>query len=132
MSLKSHDSSVVIIGNIAGECNKINDSFAKSTVAIESNWKDGDEWKTSVSYIGIKATSEYRVSDLMDLSKGESVYIQGELDQETWENDSGQKNSQIYVEAYTIIPIPDDSENYGDDDVLDDVDVDEPNDDIPF
>lgn len=99
-------SEVIIIGNLVAtpELSYVGSNgvaLLTGTVAINKSWKDKrtGEWQEKASYIDWKAwrgTAE-RLSKYCE--KGEKVMLVGQLEQERWQNDKGEKRSRVVVEV---------------------------------
>ena len=70
-------------------------------VAISERFKQGEEWKSKTSWVTVTAfgnTAKYNA----ELKKGARVLIQGKLDENTWEDQEGNKKSKLVVIANSI------------------------------
>jgi len=67
-------------------------------VAVNSRYKQNNEWKEEVSFFDIVVFGKLGENCAEYLSKGRSVLVEGRLRQRRWETD-GQKRSKIEVVA---------------------------------
>lgn len=95
-------SNITIVGNLTGDpemrftdggSGKINFSMA-----VDRNWKVGDEWKTETSFFNVIAWDPVASEAARLLAKGARVMVNGRLQQRSYEKD-GQKRSIVEVVA---------------------------------
>ena len=96
---------VVLIGNLTRDP-ELRHTASGATVsdfglAINSKYKQGDEWKENVCFVDITAWGNLAENCSKYLSKGSPVLIEGRLNFETWEKD-GKKQNKLAVVA-TIV-----------------------------
>tara|TARA_R100000152_G_C6746563_1_gene170133 strand:+ start:139 stop:528 length:390 start_codon:yes stop_codon:yes gene_type:complete len=94
---------VTIAGNLTRDT-EIKEVGAKSTpvvnctVAVNDGW--GDNEKTY--FIDVTLWGKQAVFANDYLSKGSNVLVTGKLQQDSWEDDNGNKRSKIFVNAFHI------------------------------
>jgi single-strand DNA-binding protein len=82
-------------------------AVASFAIAINRKYKHGEEWKEEVSYIDIVVVGKPAESCGQYLNKGDSVLIDGRLQQRRWDDkDSGQKRSKVEVVAQVVNFMP--------------------------
>jgi single-strand DNA-binding protein len=132
-----HYNSVTLIGNLTRDPDlRTTDGGSKVAefgIAINRKYKANAEWQEDTAFIEITCWGSTAENAEKFLSKGEPVFIDGRISQDTWESD-GQKQSKVYVTAETVnfLHSGDGDSEQSPDDVLDDVDVDDDQGDIPF
>lgn len=76
-------------------------------VAIDTGWwdKNKNEWQDSACFVTVKKWGEYAKS-YAGMKKGDPLFVNGELDEETWKNkDDGKTRSKVIVKADRIQPL---------------------------
>ena len=96
-------------------------------IAVNHRYKQGDEVKDEVCFIGVVVFGKQAESVGQYLSKGNSAIVEGRLQQRTWENDDGQKRSKHEVVAQSVIFMPKKAEAE-----KKESETDEPSGDVPF
>jgi single-strand DNA-binding protein len=96
---------VVLIGNLTRDPD-LRHTTSGATVsgfglAINSKYKQGDEWKENVCFVDITVWGNLAENCSKYISKGSPVLIEGRLNFETWEKD-GKKQNKLAVVA-TIV-----------------------------
>jgi single-strand DNA-binding protein len=86
-----------------------NGSVAEFTIAHNRRWKpkESEEWKENTSFFRVKAYNSLADKIKEKFWKGDFVLIEGRLQEESWENEEGQKRSltKIIAEnAYLVFP----------------------------
>lgn len=77
-------------------------------VAINNPYQDKDgNWHNETAFVDVKVFGK-AADRARDLAKGEQVYIEGSIRQESWEKD-GQKRSKLLFKADSVKPIRDSS-----------------------
>ncbi len=84
-------------------------SVAEFTIAHNRRWKskESDDWKESTSFFRVKAYNGLAEKIKEKFKKGDFVLIEGRLQEESWENEEGQKRSLIKIiaeNAYLVFP----------------------------
>jgi single-strand DNA-binding protein len=95
---------VTIVGNLTSDpelkTTKTGSSVLKVGVAVNRRWKNKqDEWEETVSYFDVNAWGELADNVAASLSKGSRVIVSGRLEQQSWENKEGQKQSKVVLVA---------------------------------
>jgi single-strand DNA-binding protein len=81
-------------------------AVASFAIAVNRKYKQGDETKEEVSYIDIVVFGKQAESCGQYISKGDSVLIDGRLQQRRWETEEGQKRNKIEVVAQSVNFMP--------------------------
>jgi len=81
-------------------------AVASFAIAVNRKYKQGDETKEEVSYIDIVVFGKQAESCGQYISKGDSVLIDGRLQQRRWETEEGQKRSKVEVVAQSVNFMP--------------------------
>ncbi len=71
-------------------------------IAVNRNYKQGDEWKKDVCYIDLTVWGRQAVNCGEYLSKGSQVFLEGRLRYNTWEVE-GKKRSKLDVVADNVL-----------------------------
>jgi single-strand DNA-binding protein len=84
-------------------------SVAEFTIAHNRRWKpkESEDWKESTSFFRVKAYNGLAEKIKEKFRKGDFVLIEGRLQEESWENEEGQKRSLIKIiaeNAYLVFP----------------------------
>lgn len=139
-----HYNRVVLIGNLTKDpelrYTPNNTAVTDFGLAVNRNYQDGSgEWQEDTTFVDITVWGRQAENASQYLTKGNRVFLEGRLDLDQWETDAGEKRSKLGVTAERLSfldSVQDDEgpEAQGDspDEILDDVDVDESEDDIPF
>jgi single-strand DNA-binding protein len=69
------------------------------SVALNSKYKSGDDWKEEVSYIQVTAFGKTAENCGEFLHKGSKVLVQGRLKQDRWDDADGKHRSKVVVIA---------------------------------
>jgi single-strand DNA-binding protein len=98
---------VTVVGNLTAEpeikTTKTGSSVLKVGVAVNRRWKNKqDEWEEEVSFFDVNAWGELADNVAASLSKGSRVIVSGRLEQQSWENKEGQKQSKVVLVADDI------------------------------
>ncbi len=81
-------------------------AVASFTLAVNRRYKQGEENKEEVSYIDIVVFGKQAESCGQYINKGDSVLVDGRLQQRRWETEDGQKRSKIEVVAQSVNFMP--------------------------
>jgi single-strand DNA-binding protein len=81
-------------------------AVASFAIAVNRKYKQGDETKEEVSYIDIVVFGKQAESCGQYINKGDSVLIDGRLQQRRWETEEGQKRSKVEVVAQSVNFMP--------------------------
>jgi single-strand DNA-binding protein len=99
------DNTVTLVGNITRDPEL---RFTPAGIAVANfglAWnrknRDGEE---SVSFFDITCWRDLAENVAESLSKGNRVVVYGRLDQQTWENDNGERRSKVEVIADEVAP----------------------------
>jgi single-strand DNA-binding protein len=81
-------------------------AVASFAIAVNRKYKQGEETKEEVSYIDIVVFGKQAESCGQYINKGDSVLIDGRLQQRRWETEEGQKRNKIEVVAQSVNFMP--------------------------
>lgn len=81
-------------------------AVASFAIAVNRKYKQGEEIKDEVSYIDIVVFGKQAENCGQYINKGDSVLIDGRLQQRRWETEDGQKRSKVEVVAQTVSFMP--------------------------
>jgi single-strand DNA-binding protein len=81
-------------------------AVASFAIAVNRKYKQGDETKEEVSYIDIVVFGKQAESCGQYINKGDSVLIDGRLQQRRWETEEGQKRNKLEVVAQSVNFMP--------------------------
>jgi single-strand DNA-binding protein len=82
-------------------------AVASFAIAVNRKYKQGDETKEEVSYVDIVVFGKQAESCGQYISKGDSVLIDGRLQQRRWDDkETGQKRSKVEVVAQSVNFMP--------------------------
>jgi single-strand DNA-binding protein len=73
-------------------------------LAVNRRWKKGEEWQESVSFFDVTVWQEYAENVCESLPKGTRVVVLGRIEQESWEDQEGNKRSKLKVVADEVAP----------------------------
>jgi len=76
------------------------------SIAINRRVKREGEWTDEVDYIDVVVLGKQGETCGEYLSKGRGVFIEGRLENSTWETEDGQKRSKIRVVATNVQFLP--------------------------
>lgn len=98
---------VILIGNLTRDpelrYTASGAALAKFGLAVNRNYKSGDEWKEEVTFVDITVWGKQAENCSEYLSKGRSAAIDGRLTFSQWETDDGQKRSKLEVTAERVV-----------------------------
>lgn len=101
---------VILLGNLTRDpevrYTPSGSAVASFAVAVNRKYKQGDETKEEVSYIDITVWGKQAESCGQYLNKGDSVLIDGRLQQRRWETEDGQKRNKVEVVAERVNFMP--------------------------
>lgn len=103
MSLFGVINKVHVMGNLTRdpdlkEIGSNNTKLCEIALALNSRKKKGDKWEDVATFVDIKCWGKIAEWVMKYGSKGAMVYIEGHLEQETWEKD-GQRRSRLLLIA---------------------------------
>jgi single-strand DNA-binding protein len=142
-----HYNRVILIGNLTREpelrYTPNNTAVTDLGLAVNRNYQDGSgEWQEDTAFVDVTVWGRQAENASQYLDKGSRVFIEGRLTFDQWENDAGENRSKLSVTAEKVEFLdsaeqsdgPESGAPGGDspDEILDDVDVEETEDDIPF
>ena len=81
-------------------------AVAGFAIAVNRRYKQGAETKDEVSYFDIVVFGKQAENTQQYLHKGDSVLIDGRLQQRRWETEDGQKRNKIEVVAQSLNFMP--------------------------
>lgn len=98
---------ITVVGNLTADpelkTTKTGTNVLKVGVAVNRRWKNKqDEWEEQPSFFDVNAWGELADNVAQSLTKGSRVIISGRLEQQTWENKEGQKQSKVVLVADDI------------------------------
>lgn len=98
--------SVVVVGRLTrdAELHYTNSGFAILSFSIASNYsrKVGDEWKDEANFLDVKLLGKMGEAVSKYLEKGKQVVVAGELRQERWQTNEGDKRSKVVIIAESV------------------------------
>ncbi len=77
-------------------------AVASFGLAVNRKYKAGDEWKEEVCYVDITVWAKQAENCAEYLHKGSPVFLEGRLNFQSWESDTGQKRNKLEVVANNI------------------------------
>ncbi len=108
-------------------------AVASFGLAVNRKYKAGDEWKEEVCFVDITVWAKQAENCAEYLHKGSPVFLEGRLNFQSWETDTGQKRTKLEVVANNIQFLSNRSgENKGFDDAGGTPPASGEKDDIPF
>jgi len=102
---------VIVIGRLVADpelkhTQGENVPYCRFRIAINNRYKGKDgEWKDDPTFINVVTWRELSERVVERLSKGERVLVEGELRQNTWETENGEKRSSIEILARRVLPL---------------------------
>ncbi len=77
-------------------------AVASFGLAVNRKYKAGDEWKEEVCFVDITVWAKQAENCAEYLHKGSPIFVEGRLNYQSWESDTGQKRNKLEVVASTI------------------------------
>ena len=77
-------------------------AVASFGLAVNRKYKAGDEWKEEVCFVDITVWAKQAENCAEYLHKGSPVFLEGRLNFQSWETDTGQKRNKLEVVANNI------------------------------
>lgn len=77
-------------------------AVASFGLAVNRRYKQGEEWKDEVCYVDITVWAKQAENCAEYLHKGSAVFVEGRLNFQSWETDTGQKRSKLEVVANNV------------------------------
>lgn len=137
-----HYNRVILIGNLTNgpelRYTPNNTAVSDFGLAVNRNYQDdAGEWQEETTFVDVTVWGRQAENASQYLEKGSRVFIEGRLDLDRWENDAGEPQSKHSVTANRISFLdstggPDEPQGESPEEILDDVEVEETEDDIPF
>lgn len=135
-----HYNRVILIGNLTREpelrYTPNNTAVTDLGLAVNRSYQDGSgEWQEDTVFVDVTVWGRKAENASQYLEKGSRVFIEGRLTFDQWETDGGENRSKLSVTAEQVEYLDgsgDGKNQDAPDEVLDDVDVEETEDDIPF
>lgn len=81
-------------------------AVANFRMAVNHRYKQGDEYKEEVCFIGIVVFGKQAENCGQYLNKGSGVIVEGRLQERRWETDDGQKRTKHEVVAQSVQFLP--------------------------
>jgi single-strand DNA-binding protein len=101
---------VILIGNLTKDpeirYTPSGTPVANFRLAVNHKYKQGDDLKEEVCYIDIVVFGKQAENCGQFLNKGQSVIVDGRLQERRWETDDGQKRNKHEVVAQTVRFMP--------------------------
>ncbi|MDH4099234.1 MAG: single-stranded DNA-binding protein [Nitrospirota bacterium] len=101
---------VILLGNLTRDpevrFTPTGTAVASFAIAVNRRYKQGDEFRDEVSYIDIVVFGKQAENCGQYVGKGDSVLVDGRLQQRRWETDDGQKRSKVEVVADNVTFMP--------------------------
>ena len=77
-------------------------AVASFGLAVNRKYKAGEEWKEEVCFVDITVWAKQAENCAEYLHKGSPVFLEGRLNFQSWETDTGQKRTKLEVVANNI------------------------------
>jgi len=77
-------------------------AVASFGLAVNRKYKAGEEWKEEVCFVDITVWAKQAENCAEFLHKGSPVFLEGRLNYQSWESDTGQKRNKLEVVANNI------------------------------
>lgn len=131
--MPKHFNSVTLIGNLTRDPElryTNNDTpVCDMGLAVNRRYKANGEWQDDAVFTDVTTWNNQAEKVEKYLSKGDPCMVDGRLSHDTWKNDSGEKQSKLYVTANNVIFL---HSGDSDSEAVESDDYDETYDDIPF
>ena len=103
------DNTVTLVGNITDDpelrFTPTGSAVANFTVAVNRRYKSGDKWEDKLDgFFRCSCWREMAENAAESLRKGTRVVVVGRLQQRSWEDQEGNKRSQVEVQADEVAP----------------------------
>lgn len=77
--------------------------YCQFTIGVNETWKDANGQKQErVDFFDIVAFDAVAKAIVSYKKKGDPIFVEGKLRQNTWETDSGEKRSRIKIQARNV------------------------------
>ena len=137
--MSRHFNRVYLIGNLTRDpelrYTPNNTAVAEFGLAVNRNYQDSNgEWQEEVTFVDITVWGNTAENCSNYIEKGSRIFLEGRLDFNSWETDSGKNRSELKVTAQRVIFLDSvDSDGPADpEEVMDDLDGTHTEDDVPF
>lgn len=140
-----HYNRVILIGNLTRDpelrYTPNNTAVADFGLAVNRNYQNSNgEWQEETTFVDITVWGRQAENASQYLNKGNRVFLEGRLQLDEWETDDGERRSKhgVTAERMTFLDAPDAdgeaaTEGGGSpEEILDDLEAEETEDDIPF
>lgn len=98
---------VILMGNLTREpeirYTPSGTSVCNFSIAVNRKYKQNDEYKDEVMFIGIVTFGKLAENCQQYLSKGSPVLVDGRLRENRWETDDGKKRSKHEITANSVL-----------------------------
>ena len=71
-------------------------------LAVNRKYKSGDEWKEEVCFVDVTVWDKQAENCAEYLHKGSGIFLEGRLNFQSWETDTGEKKNKLEVVAISI------------------------------
>jgi single-strand DNA-binding protein len=79
------------------------DSVANMRIAVDSSWKDkSGERRERTEFVDVAVFGGSARYCIERLAKGQAIVLEGQLQQDTWEDNDGNKRSKLKVKARRV------------------------------
>ncbi|MDQ3984978.1 MAG: single-stranded DNA-binding protein [Actinomycetota bacterium] len=103
------DNSVTLVGNVTDDpelrFTPSGQAVANFTVAVNRRYKSGDKWEDKLDgFFRCSCWREMAENAAESLRKGTRVVVVGRLQQRSWEDQEGNRRSQVEVQVDEVAP----------------------------
>lgn len=102
------DNAVTLTGNVTRDpelkFTASGASVASFGLAVSRKWRKDDDWHEQTSFFDVTCWSQMAENVCQSITKGTRVMVVGRLEQQSWENDNGEKRSKVAVIADDVGP----------------------------
>jgi single-strand DNA-binding protein len=93
---------VQLVGRAGKEVEVVNSKISKVSIAVQDDYKKGDEWVKQSHWFNLVFFGEQLVEKSKKIKKGDNIFVEGKLVLNSWEGANGEKNSRVEINAYTF------------------------------
>ena len=79
-------------------------AVASFGLAVDRRWQKDGGWREQTSFFEVTCWAQIAENVCESIDKGARVMVIGRLDQQSWENDNGEKRSKVAVIADDVGP----------------------------